>query len=235
MHKQLKLDGVVIDVVFKKVRTMCLSVHPPDGQVRLSAPHRMDPDVVKAFAVSKLPWIKKHRERLMEQARLAPRAFVDGEHHSLFGRQYALRVMENRKAGAVRLNGSTIEMHTRKNTSVAGRQRIMSEWYRRELKKIIPGLIQKWETRIGVSASGFGIKSMKTRWGSCNRRTGMIWLNLELARRPVIYLEYVIVHELVHLLERHHNDTFKKYMDEFMPEWRRYRREMNRVIAQSDM
>lgn len=232
MNKQLDLDGVIIDVVFKRVRNLRLSVHPPDGRVRLSAPYRMDPELVKKFAVSKLSWIKKHQERLTEQARLSARGYVDGEKHFFFGRQYELRIFENSRAGDIGVNGPIIEMHVRKNTSAAGRQRLMSEWYREELRKVIPGLIEKWEARIGVSASGFEIKSMKTRWGSCNRRTRMIWLNLELARRPMIYLEYVIVHELVHLMEGRHNDRFRKYMDEFMPEWRRYRREMNWVIGE---
>lgn len=227
--KRLYLDDVAIDLVYKKIKHIRLSVHPPDGRVRLAAPYRMDPELVKAFAVSKLPWIKKHRKRLQDQANQTACAYSEGESHDFFGKKYILKIRENSRAGDVSLDASTIELHVRKNTSVTGRQRIIMEWYREELKKVVPGLIAKWETVIGVSAAGFGIKSMKTRWGSCNRRTRMIWLNLELARRPAIYLEYVIVHELVHLLEGHHNVRFKKFMDEFMPEWRRYRGEMNRV------
>ncbi len=230
MDKLINLDGIVIEVVSRRIRNIRLSVHPPDGRVRLSVPHRMNPEDARAFAASKLPWIKKHRKRLLEQANRSPREFADGENLFLFGRKYVLNVIENDRAGEVGLNGSTIEIHVRKNISLAGRKKILTEWYRNELKRVVPGLIMEWESRIGVKSSGFGIKSMKTRWGSCNRRTGMIWLNLELARRPERCLEYVIVHELVHLLERGHGEKFKRYMDKFIPEWRRLRKELNRPV-----
>ncbi len=231
MDEQLNIDGVVIDVVVKKIRNVRLGVYPPDGRVKLSVPKRLNPDLAKAFVVSKLPWIKKQQARLRDMARQAPRTLVDGEFQYLFGRKYTLKVVDNKSAGGVVVSGTALELHIRKNTSVVGRRKIMSEWYRSELKKAIPGLMRKWEARIGVSASGFGVKSMKTRWGSCNRRTRMIWINLELARRSEIFLEYVIVHELVHLLEPGHNDRFRKYMSEFIPEWRKYRRELNGPIA----
>ncbi len=230
MDKQLNLDGVVIDVVVKRIRNIRLGVFPPDGQVRLSVPHGMNPEIAKAFAVSKLPWIKKHQARLKELASHMSRAFLDGEIHYLFGREYTLKIVESRGAVGVKLNGPDIELQIRKNTGTANRERIMNEWYRNEMKMVVPVLLRTWENRIGVSASGWGLRSMRTRWGSCNPRTGKIWISLELAKREKIYLEYVIVHELVHLLERHHNENFKKYMDRFIPEWRRYRDELNSPI-----
>lgn len=230
MIEQFNLDGIVIEVVWKNIRNLRLSVLPPDGRVRLSVPRRMSAEVARAFAVSKLPWIKKHRKKLLEQGLQSPREFAEGESHYLFGRRYSLKVSENSRSAGVTLNGSEIEIHVRKGTTAAGRRRIMAEWYRDELKRVVPALMKEWEPRIGVKASGFGIKSMKTRWGSCNRRTGMIWLNLELARRQEIYLEYVIVHELVHFHERNHGERFKSLMDEFMPGWRKLRAGLNGPI-----
>ena len=230
MDKQLNVDGVVIDVVVKRIKNIRLGVYPPDGRVRLSVPSRMNPEIAKAFVVSRLPWIKKHQARLRDQA--APRAFLDGEIHYLFGREYTLRIFDDRGSSGVKLNGSTIELHARKNATPAGLETMMRQWYREELKRVVPALMSIWEKRIGVSVSSWGIRSMRTRWGSCNRRTGKIWISLELARRQEIYVEYVIVHELVHLLERHHNENFKKYMDRFIPEWRRYRKELNSPIGE---
>ncbi len=233
MDKHLNLDGVVIDVVVKKIRNIRLGVYPPDGRVRLSIPHKMNPEIAKAFAVSKLPWIKKHQARLKGLAyHHTPRAFLDGEIHYIFGREYTLKIVESGGAVGVKLNGSDIELQIKKNTATADRERIMNEWYRNELKRVVPVLMRTWENRIGVSASGWGLRSMRTRWGSCNPRTGKIWISLELARREMIYLEYVIVHELVHLLERHHDESFKKYMDRFIPDWRRYRDELNSPVKE---
>ncbi len=228
MNKQLLLGEVTIDVVFKDIKNLHLSVHPPDGKVRISAPSRMSIDTVRSFALTKLSWIRKHQQRFKEQARQTPREYLDRESHYFFGKRYLLKVIENQRAGDVRITGSSIELHIREGTSLSKRAELMNEWYRKELKKVLPEVVNKWEKQIGVSASSWAIKSMKTRWGTCNRRVGRIWINLELAKKPPICLEYVVVHELVHLLEGHHNDRFKKYMDEFMPRWRMYKEQLNR-------
>ncbi len=228
MVTRIKLGDIDVDVVLKDIKNIHLSVHPPSGRVRISAPARMNLDTIRAFAISKLAWIKKHRRKFQEQERETAREYLDRESHYFFGKRYLLRVFEDSPRAEVRLTKSTIDLYVRKGASLSKREEIMNEWYRKELKKAFPELLEKWEKRIGVSASTWGIKSMKTRWGSCNRKAKRIWINLELAKKPPICLEYVIVHELVHILEGHHNDTFKKYMDAFMPQWRRYKDQLNR-------
>ena len=228
MVTRIKLGDIDVDVVLKDIKNIHLSVHPPGGRVRISAPSRMNLDTIRAFAISKLAWIKKHRKKFQEQERETPREYLDRESHYFFGKRYLLRVFENASRAEVRLTKSTIDLYVRKGASLSRRQEAMNEWYRKELKKAIPELLEKWEKRIGVSASTWGIKLMKTRWGSCNRKAKRIWINLELAKKPPICLEYVIVHELVHILEGHHNDAFKKYMDTFMPQWRMYKDQLNR-------
>lgn len=188
----------------------------------------MNLDTIRAFAISKLGWIKEHRRKFQERECETPREYLDRESHYFFGKRYLLKVFEDGLRADVRLTKSTIDLYVRKGTSVSRRHEIMNEWYRKELKNAIPELMQKWEKTIGVSASSWGIKLMKTRWGSCNRKAKRIWINLELAKKPTICLEYVIVHELVHILEGHHNDAFKKYMDAFMPQWRMYKDQLNR-------
>ncbi len=228
MTTHIKLGDIDIDVYLKDIKNIHLSVHPPTGRVRISAPSRMNLDSIRAFALTKLGWIKEHRRRFQEQERETPREYIDRESHYFFGKRYLLRVVDENRRGYVTLTKSTIDLHVKKRTSAEKRHELMNEWYRKELKVALPEIIRRWEKRIGVSTDNWGIKLMKTRWGSCNRRARRIWINLELAKKPPICLEYVIVHELVHLLEGHHNDNFKKLMDTFMPLWRAYREQLNR-------
>jgi predicted metal-dependent hydrolase len=213
-----------VEVIRKPIKNLHLSVHPPEGRVRVSAPTRTDDEAVRLAVVSKLRWIQRHQQTFAGQPRQSPRQMVGGESHYFLGRRYRLRVMEHEGPNEVILKGNMeLTLRVRPGTNRDKRQQVLNDWYRRHMKSIIPELIQKWQPVIGVEVTEWGVKKMKTRWGSCNIRDRRVWLNLELAKKPPQCLEYVLVHEMVHLLERHHNDRFKGFMDQFMPHWRMYK------------
>ncbi|MCC5915862.1 MAG: M48 family metallopeptidase [Cryomorphaceae bacterium] len=227
-NEKISIANIEVDVVRKDIKNMHLAVYPPTGRIRLSAPNKTDADVVRLFAISKLGWIKKHVKNFQNQPRETEREFVSGESHYVQGKRYLLEVVEASGHPRVYFSGTKkLIMQIRPQTDRATRARIMREWYRKQLKAEIPLLLAKWEKRMGVTANDWGVKRMRTKWGACNIDDKRIWLNLELAKKPRIHLEYIIVHELVHLLERHHNDRFVAYMDEFMPKWRLYREGLN--------
>jgi predicted metal-dependent hydrolase len=212
--QQIELGNIKIDVELKNIKNIHLSVYPPNGKVKISAPERMDLDTIRVFTISKLKWIKKQQEAFRNQERETPREYLTKESHYFKGKRYLLKVIEHNAKPKVILKQEK-------------RKQILDEWYRAELKKIVPKMIEKWEKKIGVKSNEFGIKKMKTKWGTCNTQAKRICLNLEIAKKPFECLEYIIVHELVHLLERRHNEKFIKYMNEFMPKWRFYREELN--------
>jgi predicted metal-dependent hydrolase len=226
---QLELGDIIIDVEHKDIKNIHLSVYPPNGKVKISAPIRMNLDTIRVYAISKLKWIKKKQEQLKKQERETPREYLTKESHYFLGKRYLLKVIEKDARPRIELTYGMIILYARPFSSVSKKQEKIEEWYRSELKKIISDLIEKWEKIIGVSTNEFGIKKMRTKWGTCNPEAKRIWLNLELAKKPVECIEYIIVHELVHLLERTHNERFIGYMDEFMPKWRFYRDELNRL------
>ena len=227
--KQIVLDGISVDVVQKAIKNIHLSVYPPSGRVRISAPLRMGMDAIRMFAVSKLSWIKKHQSKFRDQAREAPRECITGESHYCLGRPYVLLVVEHNASPRVVIRNETMEMSVRPDTGIKKRREILDEWYRRELSGIIPEMIGRYEKIMDVKVSGFGIKKMRTRWGTCNRAAKRIWLNLELAKKPKEYIEYIVVHEMTHLLERRHNKRFYAFMDQFLAEWRFFKEELNRM------
>jgi len=227
--EQLKLGNITIDVVQKNIKNIHLSVYPPAGRVRISAPNRMDLATIRVFAISKLSWIKKQQTRLRNQEREAQREFINRESHYFNGKRYLLKVTERDAAPKVVLKHNAIELYVRPETNAVKRKSIINEWYRRKLKETVPSLIEKWEKKMNVQVKEFGIKKMKTKWGTCNRQAKRIWLNLELAKKPAECLEYVVVHEMAHLLEKKHNDRFISLMSEFMPKWRFYKDELNRL------
>ena len=227
--QQIELGNIKIDVELKNIKNIHLSVYPPNGKVKISAPERMDLDTIRVFTISKLKWIKKQQEAFRNQERETPREYLTKESHYFKGKRYLLKVIERNAKPKVILKHSEIELYIRPNATIEKRKQILDEWYRAELKKIVPKMIEKWEKKIGVKSNEFGIKKMKTKWGTCNTKAKRIWLNLEIAKKPFECLEYIIVHELVHLLERRHNEKFVKYMNEFMPKWRFYREELNRL------
>lgn len=226
---KLQLGDITVDVELKNIKNIHLSVYPPDGRVRISAPKRLDLDTIRVYVLSKIKWIKKQQAKFINQDREAPREFISRESHYFKGKRYLLKVVEHKAPPQIELQHSTIVMYIRPGTPTEKRQRILDEWYRAQLKIAVPQLIEKWEKIMNVKVNEFGIKKMKTRWGTCNPNAKRIWLNLELAKKPPEYLEYIVVHEMVHLLERKHNDIFTAYMDKFLPKWRYYKDGLNRL------
>jgi len=229
MH-QIEISDCTIDVVRKRIKNMHLSVYPPTGRVRIAAPLNVDDAAVKLFAISKLAWIKKNQRKFEQQERQSPRAFAERESHYFEGRRYLLRVTEHEAPPKVIIKTKTyIDLYVRPNTSIEQRQIILNEWYRKQLKNQIPELIAKWEKTIGVTVSDWGVKQMKTKWGTCNIEQKRIWINLELAKKPLHCLEYIIVHEIIHLFERHHNARFLLLMEKYLPKWKYSKEELNRL------
>jgi len=226
--QQIMLGDISIEVVQKDIKNVHLSVYPPSGSVRISAPLRMDLDTIRVFAISKLSWIRKQQSKLRSQERETPREYITRESHYYLGKRYLLKVIEHDAAPKVELKHETIEMHIRPNTSSQKRQQILNDWYRHRLKEIIPGIIVQYKKAMKVTVAEFAVKKMKTRWGACNREAKRIWLNLELAKKPQKCIEYIVVHEMAHLLERHHNERFTALMDKFLPMWKSYKEELNR-------
>lgn len=229
MQTRIKLGDVAMDVVQKPIKNVHLSVLPPTGRVRISAPERMSLDTVRVFAIAKLPCIKKQQQKLQEQARDTPREYIDRESHYIWGRRYLMVVIEADQRPSVELSHSRMVLRVRPGTDAPKRQVILEEWQREQLRKAIPPLIKKWGRLLGVTVRRLFIQRMKTKWGSCNHRAGSIRLNTELARKPRECLEYVVVHELVHLLEPTHNARFVALMDQFMPKWQSHRDALNRL------
>jgi predicted metal-dependent hydrolase len=230
MH-QITVADLVIDVVRKPIKNLHLGVYPPDGRVRIAAPQGVNDEVIRLFAVSKLAWIKKQRLKFAGQERQSPREVVAGESHYYWGDRYRLDVIyQPGPPKVVVRNKSYLDLYVRPGSDRTQRQRVLTEWYRRQLKAQIPPLLAKWQPILGVEAAAWGVKQMKTRWGTCNIQARRIWLNLELVKKPPHCLEYIIVHELVHLHERRHNDRFHALMDRFLPPWRSYREELNQLV-----
>ncbi len=227
--QQIQIEDITVDVVKKNIKNVHLSVYLPTGSVRISAPSRMDLDSIRVFATSKLSWIKKQQAKLKKQGAEVPRAYINKESHYFKGKRYQLKVIEREATPRVVLKHTTIELHVRPGTARDKRKSILDEWYRQQLKESLPALIQKWEQKMGVQINEFRIKKMKTRWGTCNIKAKRIWLNLELAKKPVECLEFIVVHEMVHLFERKHNDSFVSYMDKFMPRWKFNKEVLNRT------
>ena len=230
MH-QITVSNITIDVVRKNIKNLHLAVYPPTGRVRIATPLNVDDEAVRLFAISKLSWIKKHRKTFESQERETKREYVSGESHYFEGHRYLLNVIyQNAIPKVIIRNKKYIDLYVRPNSTARQRERVMTKWYRQRLKEKVPALIEKWQKIIGVQINGWEVKQMKTRWGTCKRESKRIWLNLELAKKPAHCLEYIIVHELAHLLERHHNDRFIVLMDKFLPRWRFCQDELNQLI-----
>jgi len=228
--RELEIGNICIEVVKKDIKNLHLAVYPPDGRVRLAAPNGVSDETLRLFTLSKLSWIKTQRRKFSGQVREPKRQYIQRESHYFLGKRYLLRVIESNQSARVEVKAkSYIVIHTKPGSSKAQRQRLLNEWYRTELKKLIPELLSQWERKIGVEVSGWIIKQMKTKWGSCNIQKKHILFNLELAKKPIRCLEYIIVHELVHLIERLHNERFLSYMDKYLPQWKSCRQELNKL------
>ena len=217
-----------ITVLKKDIKNLHLNILPPDGKVRVSVPKRTDDVFIRGFIVSKLPWIEKHVSRLKEQPRETSREYVSGESHYFKGERYLLSVIDYAGKPNVAINDKKyICLSIKKEATVEERRKILLNWQRKELEKELPDIFNKWQTIMGVSANEVRIKQMKTKWGTCNIKAKRIWINLELIKKPVYCIEYIVVHELTHLIEKNHNKRFKEIMDKFLPAWRSYKKELN--------
>lgn len=225
---KLNIGNITVDVVQKEIKNIHLSVYPPTGRVRISAPNRMDLNTIRVFAISKLGWIKKQQTKIRSQERETPREYITRESHYYMGKRYLLKVIEHNAPPKVEIKHETIEMYIKPNIGLGKKQEILDEWYRQRLKEITPGIIAHYENKLKVNVAEFAVKKMKTKWGTCNIEAKRIWLNLELAKKPKECIEYIAVHEMTHLLERLHNERFIAYIDKFLPKWRFYKEELNR-------
>lgn len=226
----ITVSGLHVEVVRKAIKNLHLGVYPPHGRVRVAAPLAISDDAVRLAVIGKLGWIKRQQARFEAQPRQSQREMVNGESHYFLGRRYRLRIIECNGPSNVTLRGtSAMVLSVRSGTTAEQREHVVQRWYREQLKALIPPLLEKWQELIDVEVVGWGVKKMKTKWGSCNPTARRIWLNLELAKKHVQCLEYIIVHELVHILYRHHDDRFTSLMDKLMPQWRLYREELNRA------
>ena len=229
MAERLDLGEIAVEVMFKDIKNVHLSVYPPAGRVRISAPARMNLDTIRVFAISKLGWIKQQQRKLNEQDRETPREYLNRESHYLWGKRYLLRVIEGHEAPSIEIEHSRLLLRVHPETTEGKRQEIVSKWYRHQMKVVASTMIARWTAVMGVAVEGFYIQQMKTKWGSCNPQARTIRLNTELAKKPNECLEYIVVHEMAHLLEPTHNARFIAMMDRFMPSWRLRREQLNRL------
>lgn len=232
MITEMQIGDVAVDVMLKNIKNIHLSVYPPTGRVRISAPLNMNLDTIRIYAISKLPWIRKNQVKMLKQARETPREYLDRESHYVWGKRYLLQVTEVNTTQCITLKHRELVLNVRPETTLAQKRMLLDAWYREQIKEAAPLLIQKWEKLMSVTVSNFYVQKMKTKWGSCNVVSNNIRLNSELAKKPIEYLEYVIVHELVHLIEPTHNSRFVSLMEQFMPKWKAYRDQLNQLPLQ---
>ena len=219
-----------VEVVRKDIKNLHVGVYPPNGRVRVAAPLYLDDNAVRLAVISRLGWIRRQQAGFAQQDRQSQRELVSGESHYFEGRRYRLSVLECDGRPSVRLtNNTTMTLRVRPGSDRVAREAVLDRWYRRQLRTRLSALLAKWEPRIGVRVGEVRIKKMKTCWGSCNREAGRVWLNLELVKKQPSCLEYILVHEMVHLIERRHNERFRDLMDRHMPQWRMHRDALNRA------
>lgn len=227
---RLKVGGLEIEVRRKAIKNLHVGVYPPDGKVRVAAPLRLDAEAIRLAVISRLPWIRRQKASLQAQERHSEREMVTGECHYVDGIPHRLDLVERDAPARVRLSGSrTLELQVRPGTDRDKRDAILREWYRQRLRQQLRNLVPAWQKRTGVSVKEVGIKKMKTLWGSCNPEAGRIWLNLELAKKPPSCVEFILVHEMTHMLERNHTARFEGLMDSYLPNWRSARDRLNQL------
>lgn len=221
MVQQIMIGKLPVAIIKKAIKNLHISVLPPDGKVRVSAPQKLNDDVIRMAVIQRLAWIKKQQAMFQQQVRQSEREMVGGESHYLWGKRYLLDVIPGHgKHQLIPYGKNKLRLYVSPKTTQENRQKVILNYYREELKQQLAPLLDKWQKKLNVKASFIGIKKMKTKWGSCNPQNKRIWINLELAKKPSECLEYIVVHELIHLLERHHNDHFIKLMDQYISNWR---------------
>ena len=223
----LTVSGIDVDVVYKDIKNLHIAVYPPMGRVRVAAPDRLDDDQVRLAVVSRLPWIKRQRDQLQAAQRQTIREMVTGESHYVWGSRLRLKVIERPGRTHAEIDGDRLLLYAPAGTTPEQRREVLDRWYRDQLRQAIPELVEKWERKMRVSVPKWSIRRMKTKWGSCNRETGHIWFNVELAKKQPECLEYLAVHEMAHLVERSHGPRFTKLMDQHLPDWRARRDSLN--------
>lgn len=223
----IEVHGLPIEIVRKDIKNLHVGVYPPLGKVRVAAPLRINDEAVRFAVISRLGWIRRQQAEFNQQERESQREFTTGESHYFQGRRYRINLIKHDGPGLVFLpNNRTMQLFVRRGDDP---ETSLQQWYRQQLRKQVPALLAKWQDKIGVKVSEVRIRRMKTRWGSCNASAARIWLNVELAKKSAACLEYILVHEMVHLLERHHNERFHSLMNTLMPTWRLHRKELNRA------
>jgi predicted metal-dependent hydrolase len=227
--EEILIGELIIAVTRKRVKNVHLTVHPPDWRVTMTVPMATRLEVARAYAITRLGWIRALQERLRGQARETPRQYVERESHYVWGRRCLLSVIERDERPLVKLEPGRITLIVRPGSSAERRAEVLGEWHRQLLRQELPGLIAKWEGKLGVCVKGCFVQRMKTKWGGCNHRAGTIRLNSELVKKPKDLLQYVVVHEMLHLIEPRHRERFSKLLDRYYPTWREARRELNEL------
>lgn len=224
----LQIQDLDVETIKKNIKNIHLGVYPPNGRVRVAAPTNTSDDTIELLVLEKMSWIKKQQNKFIKQERQTKREYVSGESHYYLGKRYLLNVKETKDKPRIEIKRAKhIDLYIKEGSTIEQRKHLMQEWYRQQLKKVIPRYIQKWQDKTGITINEWRVKQMKTKWGSCNRDAKRIWLNLELGKKPRECLEYIILHEMVHLLERNHNDQFIEYMNQFMPNWKFLKEKLN--------
>jgi hypothetical protein len=227
--RQISVGGVRVEVVRKPIKNLHLGVYPPHGRVRVAAPLAVSDEAIRLAVIRRMGWIKQRQAKFDQQPRQSQRSYVSGETHYFLGQPYRLTVIEGAAAGRVAIrNSRNLDLHVRPGSDQTARERVLLRWYRKELRGRAAPLIAKWAAAMEVSDFAWGIKRMKTKWGTCSIGARRIWLNLELIKKPPQCLEYIIAHELTHFFERCHSDRFIARLDQILPRWRMIRDELNR-------
>lgn len=230
----IELGEIAVEVERKDIKNVHLSVHPPTGRVRIAAPVKMSLETIRVFAISKIAWIKSQQINFDRQEREPPREFLERESHYLWGRRYLLDLLEVDAAPRVEVNHNKLVLRVRPGASEDTKRSVVANWYRHQLKEAVPPTIAKYERLMGVEVARFFVQRMKTKWGGCNPETHTIRLNAELAKKPPECAEYIVVHEMAHLIERRHNDRFVAIMDQYLPQWRHFRESLNALPLAHD-
>ncbi len=229
MVDRITIGDISVDVVFKNIKNVHLSVHPPTGRVRVSAPKRVGRETLRVYLISKLDWIRRNQKKMQAQERETPREYLERESHYVWGKRYLLQIIEQDQPPSVELDHQRLLLTVRPGTGIDKRRDVIDQWYRDELKRAALPVIAKWEPIMGVRVAKLHVQRMKTKWGGCNHGARSIRLNTELAKKPPELLEYIIVHEMAHLLEPTHNERFTTLMDRFLPSWKHRRDQLNQL------
>jgi len=232
--QEMIVDGQVVSVVRKNIKNLNISVHPPDGRVRVSVPRRTSEAVIRQVVQARMAWIRRQQKRFASLTERAAPQYMSGDKLEYLGKSYVLNVIAGASKSKVSLDSDRIDLYIPTGSDTTRRQQVLEAWYRAQLKQSIPALIAHWEPILGVKVAEWGVKRMKTKWGTCNTKAQRIWLNLELVKLPPEHLEYVVVHEMTHLLERLHSPRFKSLLDQFLPGWRNLRAGLNQSVRQND-